>query len=81
MRLYSAFNPTDAPGAGVVNDAEALLETLRRSFPSLRGPRLFLRFAEDPRGSGWSEFHEATEGACFDATQWPTSKRWWARSC
>jgi hypothetical protein len=69
-----ALEPVDQPGAGPVNDAEALTAAIRRAFPDLGGLRVFVRFPDDPsEADNWIEILIGEDGGA-DFAHHPTTE-------
>jgi hypothetical protein len=58
-----ALHPVDQAGAGPINDAEALVSAVRKTFPSLGRLRLFVHFPDDPsEKERWIEIEIGSDG-------------------
>jgi hypothetical protein len=61
--LALALHPVDQAGAGPINDAEALVSAVRKTFPSHERLRLFTHFVDDPsEKERWIEIEIAAGG-------------------
>jgi hypothetical protein len=62
VTVVLALSPTDQPGAGPVNDAEALAAAVSGRFPDLGPSRLLVRFPDGPEPETWTEVTIDAEG-------------------